>query len=400
MKKDNYANSVLHQVQDLKELAEIQKEKCFNLGKLSEMIGKESGAGIRRVIITGCGDSYSAAGAMLTGFKKLSGLKLCNAPDIMDFCHYYTEEKILKGLKAEEVLVVAISFSGSAARVAEALEKANALGIRSMLITKNPDSRGGKAAQTVFDVETSDGCNSPGLRSYYASMMGIAALGAYLGYCKGYLSEQDFYTVGEEIAGYTRRFLEDLDRIDDQMFEEAVKMKELKKFEVIADGNEGSSAQFVEEKFIECSGVYCDHTTSEEFAHISFFFRGPEEFGTIVMINEADKSLSRMRDTINGCLAQHRPTLVVTDMEESEFEVKQRNTDDIDNFYGIADAGFNSMERAGKAVVCRIAKAPEQWMSPFVDFIPGTLLAAYHAAVNEHNFFGGRYDFRTETWIQ
>ncbi len=208
MKKDNYANSVLHQVQDLKELAEIQKEKCFNLGKLSEMIGKESGAGIRRVIITGCGDSYSAAGAMLTGFKKLSGLKLCNAPDIMDFCHYYTEEKILKGLKAEEVLVVAISFSGSAARVAEALEKANALGIRSMLITKNPDSRGGKAAQTVFDVETPDGCNSPGLRSYYASMMGIAALGAYLGYCKGYLSEQDFYTVGEEIAGYTRRFLE------------------------------------------------------------------------------------------------------------------------------------------------------------------------------------------------
>lgn len=399
MKKENYANSVLHQVRDLRELAGIQKEKCFDLDKLSRVLGKKCCAGIRRVIFTGCGDSYSAAGAMLPGFRKLSGVRLCNAPDIMDFCHYYTREKILKGLKPEEVLVVAISFSGSAQRLADAMDKANDLGVHTMIITRKPDSRGGKAAKTVFNVDTPDGCNSPGLRSYYASMVGIAALGAYMGVCNGNLREEDFYAAGKQIAGYTLRFLEDLDRIEEQMFREAVSMKDLRKFEVIADWNEGSSAQFVEQKFIECSGVYCDHTTSEEFAHISFFFRGPDEFGTVVMINEADTSLSRMRDTINGCLAQHRPTLVVTDMEESEFELKQRDLGEIDNFYGIADAGINAMETAGRASVCRIARAPEQWMSPFVDFIPGSLLAAYHAAVNEHHFFGGRYDFRTETWI-
>ena len=89
----------------------------------------------------------------------------------------------------------------------------------------------------------------------------------------------------------------------------------------------------------------------------------------------------------------------MTDLEEAEFEVRQRDTSDIDNFYGIAEMGVNSMEKAGRASVCRIAEAPQQWMSPFVDFIPGSLLAAYHAAVNEHNFFNGRFDFRTETWI-
>ena len=399
LKKDSYENSVLHQVRDLKELAAVQKEKCFNLEKLSGIIEKECCARIKRVILTGCGDSYSAAGAMLPGFKKMSGIKLCNAPDIMDFCHYYTREKTLKGMKAEEVLVVAVSFSGSADRLAEAMKKAEDFGTKTMLITRNPESKGGKAAKTGFNVETPDGCNSPGLRSYYASMVGIAALGAYIGYCKGSLSEEEFYAAGEKIADYTLEFMKDLERIDDAMFEEAVRMKDLRKFEVIADGNEGSSAQFVEQKFIECSGVYCDHTTSEEFAHISFFFRGPEETAEIIMINEADKSLGRMKDTINGCLAQQRPTLVVTDMEESEFEVRCRNLGEIDNFYGIAEMGVNSMENAGRATVCRIAKAPEQWMSPFVDFIPGALLAAYHAAVNEHNFFNGRFDFRTETWI-
>ena len=300
MKRDSYSKSVLHQVRDLRELAGIQKEKCFDLEKLSRIMERESCAGIKRVILTGCGDSYSAAGAMLPGFKKLSGLKLCNAPDIMDFCHYYSREKILRGRKPEEVLVVAISFSGSAERLAQALEKASELGAKTMIITKNPDSRGGRAAEMVFNVETPDGCNSPGLRSYYASMVGIAALGAYIGVCSGRLSKEDFYKTGEEIAGYTLRFMEDLDRIDEEMFAEAVRMKDLRKFEVIADGNEGSSAQFVEQKFIECSGVYCDHTTSEEFAHISYFFRGPEEFGTVVMINGADKSLSRMKDTVGG----------------------------------------------------------------------------------------------------
>ncbi len=39
-------------------------------------------------------------------------------------------------------------------------------------------------------------------------------------------------------------------------------------------------------------------------------------------------------------------------------------------------------------------------MTPLVDFIPGSLLAGYHAAVNEKKYFGGRYDFRTQEWME
>ena len=46
MKKEDYRNSVLHQVRDLKELARIQKEKCFHLEKLTEVMGRETAAGI------------------------------------------------------------------------------------------------------------------------------------------------------------------------------------------------------------------------------------------------------------------------------------------------------------------------------------------------------------------
>ena len=399
MKKEDYFNSITHQVEDLRELCGVQADLCFDLGKLEKVMDRKTAAGIRRVILTGCGDSYSAAGAMLKGFRKLSGLKKVNAPDIMDLCAFYSDARLRKGYSPEEVLVVAISFSGSAERLAVALNKAADHGLDSMLITRTPDSRGGRAAKRIFNVETPDGCNSPGLRSYFASMMGLTALAAYIGVCRGVLDEAGFYSLKGEVVSYVQSFLEDLPRIEEQMFEEAIRMKDLSKFELIADANEGFSAQFVEQKFIECGGVYCDHTTSEEFAHISYFLRAPEEVGTIVMINEADLSLSRMKDTINGCLAQHRPTLIVTDLPEEAFRMEKKEGEEPDNIYGIADSGYDSMAAAGTASVCRIVKAPEQWMSPLVDFIPGSLLAAYQAAVREHNFFNGRYDFRTETWV-
>ena len=40
------------------------------------------------------------------------------------------------------------------------------------------------------------------------------------------------------ITSYTKTFMSEFDRIDDMMFAEAVRMKDLTKFEIIGDGNE------------------------------------------------------------------------------------------------------------------------------------------------------------------
>ena len=60
MDKQNYFNSVTQQVLELKDLAAVQVEKCFDLQKLKEMLPPETAGKIQRVIVTGCGDSYSA----------------------------------------------------------------------------------------------------------------------------------------------------------------------------------------------------------------------------------------------------------------------------------------------------------------------------------------------------
>lgn len=395
MKKEQYYNTVTAQVKDLSNLAGIQADLCFDESELEKILSRDECKKIRRVILTGCGDSYSAAGAMLPGFRLLSGIKKINSPDIMDFCHYYTEKKIKKEFEMEEVLVVLISFSGESQRVVDALERANQYGAQSLLITRNPKSKGAETAGHVFDVKTPDGCNSPGLRSYYASMVALTALAAYIGMNNGTIKKERFLQVKEQIAAYTLNVMDCCEEIDDLMFQQAVRMKDLTKFEIIADGNEGYSGQFVEEKLIECGGVYCDHTTSEEFVHISIMFRSPAEYGTIIMVNEADPSLSRMKDTLIACLGQHRPTVIVTDASPEVFAFDPKNPR---TPVTIDMTGYNSMLHAGVPVICRLPKAPEQWMSPFVDFIPGSLLAGYQAAVNEKKYFGGRYDFRTQQW--
>lgn len=397
MNKLDYKNSVTDQVRDIRNLARVQTELCFDLDMLEKVLDPETARNIKRVIITGCGDSYSAAGAMMPGFRKLSGLGKCNSPDIMDFCNFYTENKVSKGYEMEQVLVIGISFSGQSARVVEALKRANELGTESMLITRTPKSLGAETAKRVFNVATPDGCNTPGLRSYYASLVGITALGAYLGVCNGTITKEKFDGVKSAIVSYTLAFMEHFEQIDDLMFSEALRMKDLRKFELIADWNEGYSAQFVEQKFIECGGMFCTHTTSEEFAHINFMARCPEEYGEIILINGADKSMGRMKDTINGCLAQHRSTLIVTDVPPEEFDLSVNKFEGTSPYFQMV-TGYNTMAERGKPTFCQIPKAPEQWMSPFVDFLPGSLLAGYQAAVNEIQFFRGSYNFRTQTW--
>jgi len=399
VERSAYYNSVTDQVASLGELAGVQSRICFDRCRLAEALPAEVASGIKRVIVTGCGDSYSAAGAMLLGLKKLSGIKKCNSPDIMDFCHYYSPIKVAKGFAMSEVLVISISASGGSERVAEALTKANDLGCESLLITCNPDSLCSRAAKHIFNVDTPKGCNTPGLRSYYASLMAVASVGAWLGLCNGNITEQRFDEVRESIESYTLSFMQEFERVDELMFSEALRMKDLRRFEAIGDGNEGYSAQFVEQKFIECGGVWCDHTNSEEFVHISYMFREPDGIGTVVLISRDDPSFSRMIYTINGCLAQHRPTLIVTDVPEAELDLNiKRELGDSPYFKQFL--GFDSLAVKGTPTVCTIPAAPEKWMAPFVDFIPGALLAGYQAAVNEVKYFGGRYDFRAQTWAQ
>lgn len=373
LNKKNYYNTINLQIENLRDLVELQVERCFNLSKLSSLMSEKQFKNLKRVVITGCGDSYSAAGSMLHAFRLHSNVYDTVVPDPMEFCRFYTEEELLKGRLKNEVLVIAISASGGSERIVEMMRKGRKHGVQTMLITNNPESQGALAADRVFHVETPDGCNSPGLRSYFASMIALNAFSAYVGLIQGHITQARFDEIQQQIVQYTKTFLEDLERIDNQMFSIALDWKDFSKFEIIGDENEGFSAQFVEEKMIECAGVHCTHADSEDWCHINYFLREPDTIGTIALINSQAPDFDRMQYTLQSAVDIGRPVLVVTD----------------------ASADDSIPEETS---ICRITPA-EPWLMPLMDFIPGSLLGAYLAAINDKLFFRGRYDYRSQQWI-
>jgi len=373
MNKLNYYNTVTLQAESLFNLVDIQAERCFNADKLNSIMSPDEFAAIENVVLTGCGDSYSAAGAMRSVFVSLSGVSMTHSPDPMEFTRFWTNEDIVKD-EGRKSLVVAVSASGGADRIVEILEKGKAAGARTMLISNNPSSKGAKAAELFFHVDTPELCNTPGLRSYFASMVGIAALGAHIGVCKGHISLKDFEDIKNALIIYVKSIKPFFAKIDDMMFNLSTRWKDFSRYDVIGDGSDYFTAQFVEEKLIECAGVHSSHVDSEDWCHINFFLRDPGTVGTIVHAFKAANSFNRLVETANTAASIGRPIVVVTDKP---------------------DAGFDE-----RITVCAMPSPPEgyEWLSTMINFTPGSLISGYVAAVAEKKFFAGRYDFRKQEW--
>ena len=376
MIKENYKNTIELQVKSLPSLAITQIESCFNEDVLQKLMTGEEFKKIKKVIITGCGDSYSAAGAMATLFKKYSGVDACDALDPMQYSRFCTKESVLeKKYNDNEILVIIISASGKADRIAELLSKTNTMGVKSMLVTNNIESRGAFLANSLFFVNTPPLCDSPGLRSYFASMIALAALGSYIGVLKGHINKNDFINLKKEILSYSSLIEEALEKIDDEMFALAKSWKGFNKFEIIGDDNEFFSAQFSEQTLIECTGAQAVHADSEDWCHINFFLRNPQEIPTIFKADKNAKSFDRIKESIRVAVSIGRPTLVIADADKASFDAR--------------------------AIVCSIPSVKEEYheILPMFDYIPDALLAGYCAALSDKLFFGGRYDYRKQVFI-
>ena len=136
MENNMFDNPLSSQCLSLPELAKPQVEGAL-LG-LSQAIPEDVLKKIRRVLITGCGDSYVAAQAAIPAFRKFAGrfgsqFSYARAIDAARFTDF-------SGLGGENALVIGVSCSGGPARISEVLERANRYGCVSLALTNNPES--------------------------------------------------------------------------------------------------------------------------------------------------------------------------------------------------------------------------------------------------------------------
>lgn len=333
---------------------------------IEESIPADVLKGCRRIIITGCGDSYVAAKAAIPAFKKFGGKfgnnfgydRAINLARYVEFDPRYSDS----------TLVVAVSCSGGPARIQEVLRRANHHGCHTLAVTNNPDSPAGQEAEYKLIVNTPAFPNaSPGLRNYYASLVGLYMLAARFGEVTGISPAGTMDEMARAITEYTAAYAPLLEGMDDQMFTLAQTWKDFKSYDFIGDDIQYCTAFFDAAKIVEVAGGMTNVDDSEDWCHVPFFQKGPDKIGTMVIADRFANNKSRIGETISQAAGVGRPVLLVANGTKDDFGV----TADIN--------------------VCTVPEAPEgfPFLTVLMNYIPGAILAGYLSTLTGEPFFRG-----------
>ncbi|NMA06940.1 MAG: hypothetical protein GX928_04430, partial [Ruminococcaceae bacterium] len=95
MNKNDFRNPLGDQVFSLPDLVDEQLERCFDMEKLNNVFSMAEIFDGRKVIMTGCGDSYTAAGAMKNVMVNCAGIfGSVEVMDPMQFTRFTTKEQV------------------------------------------------------------------------------------------------------------------------------------------------------------------------------------------------------------------------------------------------------------------------------------------------------------------
>lgn len=370
MKRQDYQSPINAQVRSLTSLVDEQLKRVFDKEKLESVLSVAEISDIRNIYITGAGDSIAAAGAVADAIESFTGVFNCKAVDLMQFSRFTPAADIGIG-EPNSPLVIGITAGGGTARVAEVLEKANQIGAISLAVTNKVPSRASETAKKTLHVDTPHmDKDFPGLRSYFASMLGLIAIGVRIGRVKNVLGPTAAEEFQKAISDYVHSWEPVMDQIEEQMFELAKTWKDLELYNFIGSGPQLYSALFGLEKFYECNGLVGNYDDAENWCHIDYHLKHPEKIGTVIWADKNSPYFKRTQETVKAAVGINRPTLVIANTDASAFEEG--------------------------AVVCQIPEAPQgfEWLTTLMDYAPVTFLAGFCATLAGRKFFT-RYDART-----
>ncbi|MGI5888309.1 MAG: SIS domain-containing protein [Oscillospiraceae bacterium] len=320
----------------------------------------------KKVILTGCGDSYCAAVAGARAFRLLGkGVDAVSMP-IVEYTREYPSSLI--GTEPQNPLVYIISKSGGPSRCREAAKRTNEvnLGGLSVAVTATPDSPLAKECRRIVQVDVPDLENEfneaiPGCRSYYASIYAVFSQAIRMGEVKGVYPMSLASKMRNATQEYAAAVIENIEPVDEQMFELANEWKKLDTFEFVSSGADMATAWFSAAKIYEATGDFATYENAEEFCHINYFADKPKNIGTVFMINSGDPSYPRFKGSVEASVGLGRPTLVVTDAPKEDFPEG--------------------------AIVCTLPSPKFYWEMPIAHYVPVCLFAGYLAKAKDVAMF-------------
>lgn len=262
---ENNVNGMVAQVRSLPQLIRSEFEALD--GRVRQLMNHEDWLSVKRVVITGCGDSYMAGVAAELAFEQIAAIPAEPMPAMT--ARYAAPYKLSHFPR--NPLVFAISASGGVARTREALGLFRQSGLPTVAITGNPQSPLAQMADMTLDCSIPDFVFAPGVRSYRMSLLALYLLAIRLGEVHDRYSQAEAQKLRQELRNTADAIEATIDAVEKETRALAEALAQNNNFVFVGDGPNFGTALFGAAKVIEASARHAMGQESEEWAHLQYF---------------------------------------------------------------------------------------------------------------------------------
>lgn len=268
---------VVAQVESLPEL--IRSEFAALDMRARRLLNHDECLSIRHIVITGCGDSYSAAAAARLAFTQLAGIPAepMTAMQCGRYAAPYFDQR-----RRRNPLTIGISASGTVARTREAVTTARQQGALTVAVTGNNAAPLAAAADRVFDC-TIPNASSPGVRTYRASLLALFLLAIHLAEVNGRLGPDEARDMRNQLRQTADVVEATIEAIRARTGELAAAVAHESSVVFTGDGPNYGTALFAAAKVIELTGRHALGQDTEEWAHLQYFVNVDKTAPTFVI---------------------------------------------------------------------------------------------------------------------
>jgi glucosamine--fructose-6-phosphate aminotransferase (isomerizing) len=329
---------------------------------------------VKRIYLTGCGDSYHASYGAELAFHQLAGVPT-QALSALTFSRYTAGYLPQTGPNTN--LVIAVSVSGVVSRTIEALRLARKAGAVGIALTGSATSPLAASAEKVFVTtvpplpDEMRGMVVPGVRSYLASQVALYSAAIRIGEVRGHLTTREADQYRAELADLADALAATIQACEPLCAARVTQWQAEREFVFVGAGPLFGAAMFSAAKFLEATGDPALAQETEEWTHIQYF--GAYANTPTILLSAAGFDQDRMAELARAANSIGRSTVAVVPAGEPVISAYVQQ-------------------------VLPIQGQVRECFAPVVYSIPGELLAAARAAAVGSAYFRDFGGGRTLDW--
>ena len=223
---------------------------------------------VRKVYLTGDGDSYHASCAAEMAFAVIADMD-CEPLSAQRFLDYGAAW--MRPAAPHQTLVIATSASGGTERVVQAIERAKENGALTVALTGTPNSPVTQVADRTITVELPQRERSPGIRTYQASLVGMLLIAIQFGEVQDRYAREEAEGLRRELANLAAAVDATTNAIQAGCREVADMIASSPVVVMLGSGPSYGTALYGAAKLVEAAGVFAMGQDLEEWWHVERF---------------------------------------------------------------------------------------------------------------------------------